>query len=112
NWIAGYTPNLVTGVWVGNADITPMVHVTGVSGAAPMWNAFMRRVLLGQPALESTEPPGIVRREICAASGLLPTPECPYTKVELFIEGTEPTEPDNMFQIVVLDRRTGLLADN
>ena len=112
NWIVGYTPNLVTGVWVGNADNTPMVNVTGVSGAAPMWNAFMRRVLLGQPELEFTEPLGIVRQEICAASGLLPTPDCPHTRVELFIEGTEPTEPDTMFQTFVLDRQTGLLADD
>jgi len=47
NWVIGYTPNLVTGVWVGNADNRPMVDVTGVSGAAPIWNAFMREALLG-----------------------------------------------------------------
>ena len=111
NWIVGYTPNLVAGVWVGNADNTPMVNVTGVSGAAPIWNAFMRQVLLGQPELEFDEPPGITRMEICAASGMLPTPECVHTKIELFIEGTEPTVPDTMFQTVTLNRQTGLLAD-
>ncbi|NJL93215.1 MAG: penicillin-binding protein [Anaerolineae bacterium] len=42
NWTVGYTPNLVTGVWVGNADNTPMENVTGVSGAGPIWNQFMR----------------------------------------------------------------------
>ncbi|MEP7294012.1 MAG: PBP1A family penicillin-binding protein, partial [Chloroflexota bacterium] len=48
NWVMGFTPNLVVGVWVGNADNTPMVDVTGVSGAAPIWNAFMREVLNGK----------------------------------------------------------------
>jgi 1A family penicillin-binding protein len=112
NWIVGYTPNLVTGVWVGNADNTPMVNVTGVSGAAPIWNAFMRQVLLGQPELPFGEPAGIVRREICADSGMLPTLQCPHTRSELFVEGTEPTEPDTMFQTFVLNRETGLLADD
>lgn len=112
NWVVGYTPNLVVGVWVGNADNTPMVDVTGVSGAAPIWNAFMREVLIGKPELDFSEPPGLVRREICALSGLLATPECPRRRVELFIDGTQPTEPDNIYQTFTLDRRTGVLADD
>jgi penicillin-binding protein 1C len=112
NWVMGYTPNLVVGVWVGNADNTPMVDVTGVSGAAPLWNAFMREVLNGQPELHFAEPEGIVRREICTVSGLLATPECPRRRVELFIDGTEPTQPDNVYQTFTVDRLTGLLADN
>ncbi|HEX2907989.1 MAG TPA: penicillin-binding protein 1C [Phototrophicaceae bacterium] len=112
NWIVGYTPNLVVGVWVGNADNTPMTDVTGVSGAAPAWNAFLRQVLLGQPELEFQEPPGIVRHEVCALSGLLPTPECPLRKTEVFIEGTVPTQPDNLYQTFEIDAQTGQLADD
>lgn len=112
NWVVGYTPNLVVGVWVGNADNTPMVNVTGVSGAAPIWNAFLRAVLLGQPELQFHEPDGIVRHEICAASGLLPTPNCPLRKTEVFVEGTVPTEPDNFYQTFIIDRETGFLADD
>jgi membrane peptidoglycan carboxypeptidase len=41
NWTMGYTPDLVTGVWVGNADYTPMTNTTGTSGAAPIWSQFM-----------------------------------------------------------------------
>ncbi len=111
NWVVGFTPNLVVGVWVGNADNTPMVDVTGVSGAAPIWNAFMRSVLLGQPELRFKEPPGLVRQVVCATSGRLPTPDCPLTRSEVFIEGTVPTEPDNLYQRFVIDRETGLLAD-
>ena len=41
NWTLGYTPDLVAGVWVGNADYTPMVNTSGLSGAAPIWSQFM-----------------------------------------------------------------------
>ncbi len=110
NWIVGYTPNLVVGVWVGNADNTPMVNVTGVTGAAPIWNAFIRDVLIGQPEVPFSVPAGIVHHTICATSGLLPTPECPLTKDEVFIDGTVPTQPDNLYQTFVIDRQTGFLA--
>ncbi len=111
NWIVGYTPNLVVGVWVGNADNAPMVNVTGVSGAAPIWNAFIRDVLIGQPEVPFSEPPGIVHHTVCATSGLLPTPDCLLTKDEIFVDGTVPTQPDNLYQRFVIDRQTGYLAD-
>ena len=111
NWTIGYTPNLVVGVWVGNADNTPMVEVSGISGAGPIWHEFMRQVLRGQPELTFPVPAGVVRAEVCATSGLLPTPYCPHTRWEWFIEGTVPTRPDNLYQPFVIDRRTGLLAD-
>ncbi|MBI3960385.1 MAG: transglycosylase domain-containing protein, partial [Chloroflexi bacterium] len=44
-WTMGYTRFLLTGVWVGNTDGRPMNSATGASGAGPIWNAFMRRVL-------------------------------------------------------------------
>ncbi|MCD4684725.1 MAG: transglycosylase domain-containing protein [Anaerolineae bacterium] len=111
NWTVGYTPNLVTGVWVGNADNSAMVEVSGISGAGPIWNEFMRRVLLGQPELIFDVPEGLVRAEVCATSGLLPTDYCPNTAWEWFIEGTVPTTHDTLYQSFVIDQRTGLLAD-
>ena len=42
NWTLGYTPDLTVGVWVGNADNTPMKGVSGISGAGPIWHDFMR----------------------------------------------------------------------
>lgn len=110
NWVVGYTPNLVVGVWVGNADNTPMVEVTGVSGAGPLYNRFMRHALLGQPVLDFTPPSGLTRVEVCALSGKLPTPNCPHTRVEWFIPGTEPTEYDDFYQIFSIDARTGQMA--
>lgn len=111
NWVVGYTPELVVGVWVGNANNVPMRNVTGLSGAGPIWHQFMRRVLVGVPESDFVEPSGLIRQEVCSLSGLLPTPTCPFTHVELFIPGTEPTQPDNLYQRFRIDRRTGLLAD-
>ncbi len=111
NWTVGYTPNLVAGVWVGNADNSTMVEVSGISGAGPIWHEFMRRVLLGQPELEFPVPQGLVRAEVCVTSGLLPTEYCPRTRWEWFIEGTVPQEHDTFYQPFTLDKRSGLLAD-
>ena len=111
NWTVGFTPNLVTGVWVGNADGSPMFDVSGISGAGPIWHHFMRAVLRGQPELDFEQPEGLVQVEICSLSGLLPTPDCPYTRREWFIAGTEPAEPDTFYQRITIDTATGLPAD-
>ncbi len=110
NWTVGYTPQLVTGVWVGNADGRPMRDVSGVEGAGPIWRDFMERALRGQPVVPFAEPPGLERVRVCVPSGLLPTPLCPRTREELFIAGTAPTEPDNWYQLFRIDRATGLPA--
>jgi len=44
-WLIGYTPQLVTGVWVGNNDNTPMNKKPAVLLAGPIWNEFMNKVL-------------------------------------------------------------------
>ncbi len=110
NWTLGFTPNVVVGVWVGNAENTPMVKVSGVSGAGPIWNEFMRTILKGQTEISFERPDGLLESEVCTASGLVPTPACPSRKRELFIAGTEPTQSDSMFQEFTLDSATGLLA--
>jgi 1A family penicillin-binding protein len=132
NWTVGYTPDLVVGVWTGNADNEPMQHVSGVVGAAPIWHDVMETLLKGQPVREFVEPPGMVRIEVCADSGLPPTQEgagsrkqgagnrmqvagrrpvrCPHTIAEIFIEGTEPARSDDWHWLFALDARNGLLA--
>lgn len=114
NWTIGYTPELVVGVWVGNADNTPMQNVSGISGAGPIFNSFMRQLLDERPGTMPSPsfevPEGIVAATVCETSGLLPTQHCPYTIQEWFIEGTVPTEYDNFYQEFVIDSRTGLLA--
>lgn len=110
NWTVGYTPQLVTGVWVGNADGRPMQGVSGVEGAGPIWHDFMERTLRGQPVIPFEEPPGLERVRVCVPSGLLPTPYCPRTRTELFIAGTAPTESDDWYRPFQIDMATGRLA--
>jgi penicillin-binding protein 1C len=112
NWTVGYTPELVVGVWVGNADNQPMQDVTGISGAGPIWHHFMRTVLAGAPETVFLQPPGLVSVEICSMSGLLPGGNCPYRRREWFLAGTQPTATDSFFRQVMVDRRTWRLADD
>ncbi len=98
NWVMGYTPQLVVGLWLGNADNAPMFAISGVSGAGPIYNLFMRTVSRGMAAANFEEPPGLTRREVCRLSGLLPTDYCPRRISELFIAGTEPSDYDTFYQ--------------
>ncbi|GCE04095.1 transglycosylase domain-containing protein [Dictyobacter aurantiacus] len=45
NWTIGYTPDVVVGVWVGNANNEKMRDVIGITGAGPIWHSVMERVL-------------------------------------------------------------------
>lgn len=108
-WTVGFTPQLVTGVWVGNSDNAPMDDVPGSRGAAPIWHAFMSWALQSDPPQTWARPAGIVERAVCDISGLLPTEYCP-TVTEYFIEGTEPSAFDNIFQAFQINRETGRLA--
>jgi membrane peptidoglycan carboxypeptidase len=47
NVTVGWTPHLVTATWVGNANDSPMRGTTGLTGAAPIWHAFMTAALQG-----------------------------------------------------------------
>ncbi len=110
NWTVGYTPDLTVGVWVGNADGTPMYGVSGVDGAGPIWHDFMEEALAGKPERAFVRPPGLVREEVCVALGLLPTPLCPQRRLEWFVAGTEPTEYDDSYRVLQVDEVSGLLA--
>ena len=110
NWTIGYTPDLVVGVWVGNANHEPMRGVDGLSGATPIWHQFIRTALTGTPENWFVQPDGFEYEEVCTLSGQLPTSSCPYTRGEWFIAGTAPTQKDQIFQQVWIDDRTGFLA--
>jgi membrane carboxypeptidase/penicillin-binding protein PbpC len=110
NWTVGYTPDYAVGVWVGNADNSEMEHISGVTGAGPIWHDVMERIHQTIPVHPFVEPPGMVRVEVCATSGLLPTPYCPERVKELFIAGTEPKTYDNIWQAFRIYKPTGKLA--
>lgn len=111
NWTIGYTPDLVAGVWVGNSDNTPMDHISGVTGAGPVWHNFMEEALAETPPREFIRPEGIETIEICADSGTIPSQVCPRKKLEIFAAGQGPLGPEHdIHQMIRIDRTTGQLA--
>jgi 1A family penicillin-binding protein len=111
-WTIGYTPDLVTGVWVGNSDNSAMTQVAGGGGAGPIWHNFMESAHQGLPVRDFVRPPGVVEYEICADSGARPTEYCPKRKVEVFAEGQPPLDASHdWYQMVKMDNFTRLRAN-
>ncbi|NLE44918.1 MAG: hypothetical protein GX620_09380 [Chloroflexi bacterium] len=108
-WTVGYTPQLVTAVWVGNTDNSEMVSLAGISGAAPIWRAVMEYELRDAEIAPFVRPDGLIEMAVCSLSGKLPGPECP-TVNELFIPGTEPREHCTIHQTFRVNRETGRLC--
>jgi penicillin-binding protein 1C len=106
----GFTPQLATGVWVGNADGTPMDDVTGVRGAGPIWQRFMDHAHAGLEIVDWPRPATVMEQEVDAVSGLLPSPFTPETRMEEFATGTVPTQRDVVHQPFRIHVPTGLLA--
>jgi penicillin-binding protein 1B len=92
-WFAGYTSKLLTVVWIGYDDNAEF-ELEAAHSALPVWVDFMKRAyhLRQYSKVSAFEPPkGIVRVNIDPDSGLLVGPECPTSRVEYFIAGTQPT---------------------
>ena len=127
-WFIGFTPSLMAVVWFGMdqpQQIRP--KATGGGDAAPVWGRFMKRVYFGAeewdgvetteegeraegaPLLPLPEPwpilPGLVTRDVDDRTGKLASQWCPPDRVytELYIEGTEPTEPCDLTGPSLLD---------
>jgi penicillin-binding protein 1B len=94
-WFAGYTPNLVCVVYVGFDDGSQL-GIEGSKSALPIWTDFMKAALRLKPDLAGDAFPkpasGVVEAEIDPETGQLATPACVNHRLELFVEGTQPTE--------------------
>jgi len=117
NWTLGYTPDLVTGVWVGNADYTPMVNTTGLTGAAPIWSSFMQYavpIVSGGAPTSFSMPPGIMQRTVCSVSGTEPSQWCRSGQYNEFFASDQPPLPasQDLLRRVNIDTWTGLIAGN
>jgi 1A family penicillin-binding protein len=118
-WTIGYTPSLVTGVWVGNSDATAMKRgADGSVVAAPIWNEYMKKVLgdtpveyfkapdpvvTGKPVLDG-DASGKVTVKIDRASGLLATDQTPASFIE---EKTFISDPHSILRYVNKDDPRG-----
>lgn len=114
NWTLGYTPDLALGVWIGNADYTPMRNISGVTGAAPLWSDVMQweinRSYGGNPS-NFTRPNTIEEHTVCAVSGTKPSGRCPSEKTEIFVQGQPPLpEIEDLWREIEVDTWTNLRA--
>jgi penicillin-binding protein 1B len=91
-WFIGFTPELITVVWVGQDDNQP-IGLSGTQAALPIWIPFMKRALAARPNTPFEAPEGMEFVEIDRDTGGPATANCPRTMVEAFLPGTAPTMP-------------------
>jgi penicillin-binding protein 1A len=97
-WFVGFTPELVAAVWLGNDTqkhplAIPSYGYLGSAKAAEIWGNLMRRALADAPISDFPLPAGVVRSYVDVAHGYLATDRCPDVRLEIFVQGTEPTQP-------------------
>jgi len=92
-WFVGYTPQMITGVWLGYDKPRPGGKgFTGGGVAAPIWERFMRPALANRPALDFPQPETVVSMIIDPATGYGANADCPEKRAEFYLAGTQPTE--------------------
>ena len=116
NWTLGYTPDIAIGVWIGNADYTPMKNVSGVTGAAPLWADVIQweinRTMGGNPT-SFIRPDGIEDIVICKTSGTVPSDHCSDQTSEIFAKGQPPLpKKEDFWQEIAIDTWTDLRASS
>jgi penicillin-binding protein 1C len=83
-WTIGFSSDYTVATWVGNFDGEPMRQISGVTGAAPLWNRIMLHLHSSQEPANFPLPEGMVKLPMCAISGLKPTPSCTSVVEEYF----------------------------
>jgi penicillin-binding protein 1C len=113
NWTIGYTPSYLVAAWVGNNDHSPMSGVvTGITGAAPIWNDIMSHLLKNKQPQIPQKPPDVFGEYVCTTTGLIAAktnPGCP-TRFEYLIDGKNPKVPAISTEKVWVDKTTGAQA--
>ncbi len=116
SWTVGFTPHLVTGVWVGNNRGKPMKGgATGMAVAAPIWKKFMmdgHEILFKKGADKEklyTEPIPLTPKIINKFSGKLAKEDTPESlkKEEYFSSQNLPTDLDDSVKTIDIDKISG-----
>jgi len=90
NWAFGFTPEFTVGVWVGNFDGSPMMEITGVTGAAPILRQVFEFLHERVGTTTFTPPANLVRAEVDPLTGRIPHPTG-TRQTEAFLHGTRPS---------------------
>lgn len=118
NWTVGFTPDYLTITWVGNNDSTPMNQalVSGITGAAPIWNDIMSYVLQDRPAHWQDKPVDVASAQVCV-SGFPPTsstssavndPSCQPKDQELYWTKSLPSSSRSQTKNIWVHNDTGI----
>lgn len=105
-WTIGYSTSRVVAVWAGSresSDLSPRI-------SSVLWNALMQIASQNLPVEDWSLPAGVSVINVCDPSGMLPTSDCPNVVNEVFLQGNEPVQADNMYRKYAINRETGLLA--
>ena len=97
-WFVGFTPELLTVVWVGLDDNQPL-GMSGAQAALPIWTSFMKNAVAGRAGSTFEAPPGVSLIEIDRDTGKIATPICPRLTTEAFLSGTEPVAACELHRI-------------
>ena len=112
NWTIGYTPSFLVASWVGNNDNRQMGGVvSGITGAAPIWNNIMSYLLKDKPQEALSRPADVIQKQVCSDTGFFPQAgsSCP-TRFEYFIKGTEKAVGTVKNESILIDKTTQDLA--
>ena len=126
-WFVGYTPHLVTGVWVGfDQPKTIISNGYAADVAVPIWAGFMKRATKGDKSEWIDKPADVVVVNVCRMSGKLPNSGCDAVLVvnkdggietksmiygEYFARGTAPTTTCPLHEsLSILDRVAGVFG--
>jgi len=111
NWTIGYTPEYLVATWVGNNDNTRMNGrvVSGVTGAAPIFNDIMRFILQDKEAVWQNKPPDVLSAQVCA-HGMPPSAgdNCQAKDQELYWDQSIPSRSIAVRKNTWIDPTTGL----
>lgn len=112
NWTVGYTPDYVVTTWVGNNNNTKMAGVvSGTSGAAPIWNKVISKLLEEKNTKKPAVPASIVMMSVCNLTGELPPEGGCESHNEYFKSEFVPKNRAPLRQSVLIDKDTGQIAD-
>jgi penicillin-binding protein 1A len=90
-WFIGYTPELITGVWVGFDEERSLgENETGARAASPIWVSFMSKILKDKPKKDFSVPEGVEFMKIDPKTGQIGQDR--ESILECFIEGTGPPQ--------------------
>ena len=92
-WFIGYTPQVITGVWAGHdKPRSGGAGFTGGAVCAPIWGRFMRTATAARPVVNFTKPENVLAVRIDPKTNELAVQDCPVTREEFYITGTQPTK--------------------